>query len=70
MADLSLCHSVSSVRVCPIQCLSMLQVSALHYLTRSQESEGFQRVASAHVLHQPTIVGPSISIINVHKFGI
>ena len=30
--------------------------------------EEFQTVASAHVLHQPTIAGPSISIINVHKF--
>ena len=30
--------------------------------------EGFWTVASAHALHQPTIVGLSISIINVHKF--
>jgi len=30
---------------------------------------GVWTVASARVLHQPTIVGPSISIINVHKFG-
>ena len=39
----------------------MLQVSALHYLARSQVLEGFQTVASACVLHQPTIAGPSIS---------
>src|SRR5882724_6406761 len=47
----------------------MLQVSALHYSAGSQVSEGFWTVASAHALHQPTIAGPSISIINVHKFG-
>jgi len=29
---------------------------------------GLWTVASAHVLHQPTIAGPSISVINVHKF--
>jgi len=47
----------------------LLQVSALHYSAGSQESEGFQTVASAHALCQPTIAGPSISIINIHKFG-
>ena len=39
------------------------------YSAGSQESEGFQTVASACVLCQPTIAGPSISIVNVHKFG-
>ena len=29
----------------------LLQVSALHYSARSWVSEGFQTVASAHVLH-------------------
>jgi len=52
------------------RCLNiLLRVSALHYSARSRELEGFWTVASARVLHQPTIVGPSISIINVHKFG-
>ena len=32
-------------------------------------AEGFQTAASAHVLRQPTIAGPSISIVSVHKFG-
>ena len=45
----------------------VLQVSALHYLARDWVLEGFQTVASARVLRQPTIVGPSISIINVHS---
>jgi len=43
-------------------------VSALHYSAGSWELEGFWTVASARVLCQPTIAGPSISIINVHKF--
>ena len=34
----------------------LLQVSALHYTAGSQVSEGFQTVASAHALCQPTIV--------------
>ena len=46
----------------------MLQVSALHYLAGDQVTEGFQTVASAHALRQPTIVGLSISRIVVHKF--
>ena len=46
----------------------VLRVSALHSLAGDQVSEGFLTVASAHALHQPTIVGLSISIINVHKF--
>jgi len=33
----------------------MLQVSALHYLAGSRVLEQFQTVASACVLHQPTI---------------
>ena len=33
-------------------------------------SEGFRTVASACVLHQPTIVGLSISRIVIHKFRI
>jgi len=48
---------------------AVLRVSALHYSTGSWNSEGVQTVASAHVLHQPTIACPSISIISVHKFG-
>ena len=32
----------------------LLRVSALHYLARDRVSEGFQTVASAHVLCQPT----------------
>ena len=47
----------------------LLQVSALHYSARDQVTKGFQTVASAHALHQPTIVGPSISRIVIHKFG-
>ena len=47
----------------------MLQVSALHYLAGDQVLEGFGTVASACVLCQPTIAGPSISIVSVHKFG-
>ena len=39
----------------------VLQVSALHYSARSWVSKGFQRVASAHALHQPTIAVLSIS---------
>ena len=34
----------------------LLGVSALHYLTGSQDLEGVWTVASGHVLHQPTIV--------------
>jgi len=48
----------------------VLQVSALHYLAGDQVLEGFGTVASACVLCQPTIAGPSISIVSVHKFGI
>ena len=44
-------------------------MSALHYSAGSQELEGFQTVASARVLCQPTIAGLSISIVSVHKFG-
>ena len=47
----------------------MLWVSALHYSARDQVLEGFQTVASAHVLRQPTIAGPSISRIVIHQFG-
>jgi len=47
----------------------LLQVSALHYLAGSWVLEGIRTVASACALHQPTIVGPSISIVSVHKFG-
>ena len=36
-------------------------MSALHYLAGSWVLEGYWTVASAHVLCQPTIVGPSIS---------
>jgi len=36
---------------------------------RDRVTKGFQTVASAHALHQPTIVGPSISRIVIHKFG-
>jgi len=39
----------------------LLQVSALHYSAGSWELEGFRTVTSAHALHQPTIVGLSIS---------
>jgi len=39
----------------------LLWVSALHYSAGSWVSEGFWTVASAHVLCQPTIAGPSIS---------
>ena len=48
----------------------VLRVSALHYSAGSWELEGFRTVASAHALHQPTIVGPSISRIVIHKFRI
>ena len=48
----------------------LLQVSALHYLDRDKITEGFQTVASAGELCQPTIAGPSISIVSVHKFRI
>jgi len=48
---------------------ALLRVSALHYSAGSWVLEGFRTVASACALHQPTIVGPSISRINVHKFG-
>src|SRR5882724_13674226 len=37
-----------------MQSSQVLQVSALHYLARDWVSEGFQTVASAHALHQPT----------------
>jgi len=42
-------------------------VSALHYSAGDQVSEGFRTVASARALHQPTIAGPNISRIVVHK---
>jgi len=42
-------------------------VSALHYSTGSWDLEGVWTVASVHVLHQPTMVHPSISIISVWK---
>jgi len=51
-----------------IEFLFLLWVSALHYLAGSQVLEGFWTVASACVLCQRTVVGLSISIINVHKF--
>src|SRR5882724_7508819 len=35
----------------------MLRVSALHYLAGDWVSGGFQTVASAHALHQPTSCG-------------
>jgi len=47
----------------------MLRVSTLHYSAGSQVLEGFQTVASARVLRQHTIVGLSISIVSIHKFG-
>ena len=47
----------------------MLRVSALHYSTGSWDLEGVQTVASAQVLHQPTIAGLSNSLISVLKFG-
>jgi len=34
----------------------VLGVSVLHYSTRSWDFEGIQTAASAHALHQPTIV--------------
>jgi len=40
--------------------VDVLQVSVLHYSTRSWISEGVRTVASAHVLCQPTIAHPSI----------
>src|SRR5882724_5792318 len=49
--------------------LHMLGVSALHYSTRSWNLEGFWTVASAHVLHLPTIMCPSIFIVSVQNFG-
>jgi len=47
----------------------MLGVSALHYSTGSQNSEGFGTVVSAHVLCPPTIMHPSIFIVSIQKFG-
>ena len=47
----------------------LLQVNAVHYSARDWVMEGFQTVASARVLHQPTIAGLSISRIVIHKFG-
>src|SRR5882724_10256563 len=47
----------------------LLGVSALHYSTRSQDSEGVWTMASACVLCQPTIVCLSISIISIQEFG-
>jgi len=47
----------------------LLQVSALHYSAGDWVSEGFRTVASACALCNLLAVGPSISIINVHKFG-
>ena len=47
----------------------MLGVSALHYSTGSQDSEGVGTVASACALHQPTIAHPGISIVSVWEFG-
>src|SRR5882724_1311413 len=49
--------------------VSLLQMRALHYLAGDRVTEGFWTVASACALHQPTIVGASISRIVVHKFG-
>ena len=49
---------------------NMLRVSALHYSTRSWNLEGVQTVASAHVLHQPTIVHLSISIISIQSLEV
>ena len=49
--------------------LILLGVSALHYSTRSQDSEGVQTAASAHVLHQLTVVHLGISILSVWNFG-
>src|SRR5882724_1711365 len=46
----------------------LLRVSGLHYLAGSQVLEGFRTAASACALHQPTIAGPSISIVSIHKF--
>ena len=48
---------------------SVLGVSALHYSTGSWNLEGVQTVGSAHALHQPTIMCPSISIVSIQKFG-
>ena len=45
-------RSLSSVRSD-----QMLRVSALHYLAGDQVSEGFQILASACALHQPTSCG-------------
>src|SRR5882724_10645090 len=59
-----------------MSCLNMpfphlvLGVSALHYSTGSQNSEGVWTVASACVLHQPTIMHLSISIVSVWKFRV
>jgi len=39
------------------QCVEVLRVSALHYSARDQVSEGFQTVASARALRQPTSCG-------------
>ena len=46
----------------------LLGVSALHYSTGSQISEGVQTVASACVLCQPTVTCLGISIVSVQKF--
>jgi len=54
--------------VCHLLMVLLLRVSALHYLAGDRVMEGFWTVASAHALHQPTIAGPSISRIAVHKF--
>jgi len=37
-------------------------------LNQKLEFGGVRTVASAHSLHPPTIAGPSISIVSVHKF--
>ena len=46
----------------------MLRVSALHYSTGSQDSEGVWTAALVHALHQPTIMHPGISIVSIWKF--
>ena len=49
-----------------LKCLNpLLGDSALHYSTRSQNSEEVQTVASAHALCQPTITCLSISIVSI-----
>jgi len=49
--------------------IKCLMVSALHYSDGSWVLEGFRQWLQLMWLHQPTIVGPSISRINVHQFG-